>query len=215
MTSMQSVPHTAFRLAVLLLAAGQGSRLGSYPKALLKKNGQSLLKRFCSALATFAPVECVVVTGFHADQIESEIQLIKKTSSFPISMIRNLSSKEGQPTSVRLGLESLRSQYDVLLVALSDQPGVGVLEIQALLDGFEKKDHASQIVLPIVSGKRGNPVAFSSSAVQAILATPDMVCRNYMDSHPEQVCLLETDLQGFILDVDTFDDIQREKLTLS
>ena len=57
------------RLAVLLLAAGEGARLGSYPKALLKKDGQSLIKRFCLAVAELSPVQIVIVTGFHADFI--------------------------------------------------------------------------------------------------------------------------------------------------
>ena len=208
-------PHASLRLAVLLLAAGEGSRLGSHPKALLKRAGQSLLRRFCSSLAGFEPVEFVVVTGFHADLIESEIHPIQQASPFPITVVRNLSSKDGQATSVRLGLESLQGQYDVLLVALSDQPGIGALEVQALLDEYSHKENGQEMILPIVENKRGNPVLFSSAAVKDILAIPGMVCRPYMDKHPEQVRLMQTDLQGFVLDVDTFEDIQREKLTLS
>ena len=34
------------KLAIILLAAGEGSRLGFYPKALLEKNGTPLIKRF-------------------------------------------------------------------------------------------------------------------------------------------------------------------------
>jgi len=215
MNSLPLLPHAPPRLAVLLLAAGEGSRLGSYPKALLKKEGQSLLMRFCSSLAIFEPLECVVVTGFHADLIESEILAIKQTFSYPISIARNLFSKDGQASSVRLGLASLQSQYDVLLVALSDQPGIGVSEIQVLLNGYAQKDKEHEIILPVVDGKRGNPVLFSNASVQAILASPGMVCRTYMDKYPELVRKLDTDLQEFVLDVDTFEDVQREKLTLS
>jgi len=214
MNYSQTAPQASLRLAVLLLAAGEGSRLGSHPKALLQRDGKSLLMRFCSALAMFQPVECVVVTGFHADLIESEIDAIKKQSPFPISIARNLSAKDGQATSVRFGLESLQSQYDVLLVALSDQPGIGSSEIQVLLDGYMHKDNDLDVILPVVDGKRGNPVLFSYAVIQDILASPAMVCRSYMDRHPELVKELETDLPGFVLDVDTFEDIQRENLTL-
>jgi len=215
MNSLGKTPHASLRLAVVLLAAGEGSRLGSHPKALLKRDGQSLLRRFCSSLVAFEPVEFVVVTGFHADLIENEIHSIQQASPFPITVARNLSSKDGQATSVRLGLESLHSQYDVLLVALSDQPGIGALEVQALLDEYSHKENGQEMILPIVENKRGNPVLFSSAAVKDILTIPGMVCRPYMDKHPEQVRLMQTDLQGFVLDVDTFEDIQREKLTLS
>ena len=207
--------NTPPRLAVLLLAAGEGSRLGSHPKALLKRDGQSLLRRFCNALVVFEPVQFVVVTGFHADLIESEIDSIQQDSPFSITVVRNLSSRDGQATSVRLGLESLQGEYDVLLVALSDQPGIGAPEVQALLEAYSHKEKDQEVILPIVDNKRGNPVLFSYTAIKNILAIPDMVCRPYMDGHPELLRLMQTGLQGFVLDVDTFEDIQRERLTLS
>ena len=43
----KEVNGTAFRLAVLMLAAGEGSRAGFLPKTLLKKNGETLLNYFC------------------------------------------------------------------------------------------------------------------------------------------------------------------------
>ena len=215
MNALGKSPNASIRLAVLLLAAGEGSRLGSHPKSLLKRDGQSLLRRFCSSLAKFEPVEFVVVTGFHADLIEREILAIQQSSPFSITVVRNLSSKDGQASSVRLGLESLHVQYDVLLVALSDQPGIGAPEVQALLNEYLHKENDQEVILPIVDNKRGNPVLFSYAAVSNILAIPGMVCRQHMDKYPEQVRLLKTNLQGFVLDVDTFEDIQRERLTLS
>lgn len=203
------------RLAVLLLAAGEGVRLGSYPKALLKKDGQSLLRRFCSTMGRFNPAELLVLTGFHADHVEAEIHAIQQSSSLKISYVRNILAREGQASSVRLGLESLKSQYDVLLVALSDQPGVGILEIASLLDEYMQKTEYQEIILPVVDGKRGNPVLFSAKVVEDILMTPGMICRAYMDQHPELVRLMSTNLQAYVLDVDTIEDVQRERLALS
>ncbi len=202
------------RLAVLLLAAGEGARLGSYPKALLKKDGQSLIKRFCLAVAELSPVQIVIVTGFHADLIEAEIQELQKKTSLPISIIRNLAAKQGQVSSVRLGLESLHGEYDLVLVALSDQPGIGVAELQALFNAYLQRKSGKQVILPLVNGQRGNPVLFSSTVIKDILAMPGMVCRPYLDRHPELIECMTTDLQGYVLDVDTLEDIVRENLTL-
>jgi CTP:molybdopterin cytidylyltransferase MocA len=202
------------RLAVLLLAAGEGARLGSYPKALLKKDGQSLIKRFCLAVAELSPVQIVIVTGFHADLIEAEIQELQKKTSLPISIIRNLAAKQGQVSSVRLGLESLHGEYDLVLVALSDQPGIGVAELQALFNAYLQRKSGKQVILPLVNGQRGNPVLFSSTVIKDILAMPGMVCRPYLDQHPELIERMTTDLQGYVLDVDTLEDIVRENLTL-
>ena len=61
----------------------------------------------------------------------------------------------------------------------------------------------------MVNGQRGNPVLFSKPIIEKILAIPGMVCRPYMDLHPEQVKTFVTDNQAFVMDVDTQNDIQR------
>jgi CTP:molybdopterin cytidylyltransferase MocA len=145
--------------------------------------------------------------------IESEIEAINTSLAYPIKSARNLTPEVGQISSVRLGLESLQSEFDVLLVALSDQPEIGVQEIQELLEEFSIRNSGEEIILPIVSGQRGNPVMFSKKAVQEVLAIPGMVCRAYMDINPEKVRSMRTNNQAFVLDVDTPEDIQKHKLS--
>ena len=213
-SSSPSAQDTKLRIAVLLLAAGEGSRLGSYPKALLHRDGKTLLERFSSAIQGLSLVEFIVVTGFHAQLIEPEIIKMNASLTHPIKMIRNMSPEEGQPSSVRLGLESLRADFDVLVVALSDQPKVGAKEIQELLDEYAKREDGQEIILPMVDQRRGNPVLFSFQAVSDVLANPGMVCRTYMDAHPNELRFMHTTNQAFVMDVDTPEDIQRHKLNL-
>jgi molybdenum cofactor cytidylyltransferase len=211
-TSRQTSESPNLRLAILMLAAGQGSRMGSFPKALLKKSNQSLLKRFCMAAQEFNPVEFILVTGFHALAIEGHLQSFNSELNFPPKVIRNTQPEKGQASSIRLGLESIAKNYDVLMVALSDQPDIGSAEINALLDEYQNKSADQEIILPIVDGQRGNPVLFSKRAIDAILEMPDMVCRPYMDSHPQQVRQFVTNNKAYLVDVDTEEDIQRQDL---
>ena len=211
-TSRSTSELSHLRLAILMLAAGQGSRMGSFPKALLKKSDQSLLKRFCMAAQELNPVEFVLVTGFHALAIEEHLQSFNSGLNFSPKVIRNTQPEKGQASSVRLGLETIAKQYDVLLVALSDQPDIGSAEIYALLREYQKKSADQEIILPIVDGRRGNPVLFSKKAIDAILEIPEMVCRSYMDSHPQQVRQLVTNNKAYLVDVDTVEDIQRQDL---
>jgi CTP:molybdopterin cytidylyltransferase MocA len=213
-SSSPSAQDSKLRIAVLLLAAGEGSRLGSYPKALLHRDGKTLLERFSSAIQGLSLVEFIVVTGFHAQLIESEIIKMNASLTHPIKMIRNMSPEEGQPSSVLLGLESLRADFDVLVVALSDQPKVGAKEIQELLDEYAKREDGQEIILPMVDQRRGNPVLFSFQAVSDVLANPGMVCRTYMDAHPNELRFMHTTNQAFVMDVDTPEDIQRHKLNI-
>lgn len=216
MTNSDLSIHTRkIRLAVLLLAAGEGSRLGGHPKALLCKEGQTLLERFSNSIQGFNLVECIAVTGFYAQAIESELAEVNLTLTYPIKSIHNATPEKGQPSSVRLGLESLQSEFDVLLVALSDQPDIGEKEVTELLEEYSQHNPGEEIILPMVNGKRGNPVLFSKVAVSNILKVPEIDCRTFMDAHPEQVRIMNTQNPAFVLDVDTPADIQRHGLSFS
>jgi len=207
--SGESFKNPKLRLAILLLAAGEGSRLGGLPKALLKKEGESLLSRFLQSIQKLNPVETIVVTGFYSDAIEAEINSIRQKTHNSIAIVKNPNPEEGQSSSVRLGLESLKSDYDVLLVALCDQPNIGISEMEALLGQFNQAGFNKEIVLPIVNESRGNPVLFSKKVIEEILAIPGMVCRPFMDGHPELVKVFETNNQAYLMDVDTQADIQK------
>jgi molybdenum cofactor cytidylyltransferase/nicotine blue oxidoreductase len=213
MTSLGKQSGSAnLRLAVLLLAAGEGSRLGLTPKALLQKDDQSLLSHFCHAITVFAPTQFLVVTGFYADAIESELAKLNENLGLPINYVRNPHPELGQASSVRLGLEALMSDYDMLLVALCDQPLVGTVEIDALLEQYEQRDQQKEIILPMVGEQRGNPVMFSRKVIADILAIPKMVCRPFMDQHPELVQIFVTDNPAYIADVDTEADLSKFNL---
>jgi choline kinase len=64
-------------MKAIILAAGQGSRLGHLtddrPKCLIEFGGRSLLDRQLDALARNGIDEAVVVTGFRDDQIEAAL----------------------------------------------------------------------------------------------------------------------------------------------
>lgn len=207
--SGESSKSPNLRLAILILAAGEGSRLGGYPKALLKKDGDSLLKYFVQSIQTLEPLETLIVTGFYSDQIEAEIKLIKQFVASPITWVKNLQPELGQASSVRLGLESLRSDYDVLTIALCDQPSIASTEIEALLGQFNQRAANQEIILPMVNGQRGNPVLFSRGVINQILSIPGMVCRPYMNEHPGLVKSFTTDNKAYLMDVDTQSDIQK------
>lgn len=212
MYDIDSSHSTPLRLAVLLLAAGQGSRLGSHPKALLKKGGVTLLTRLCNAIQPLNPVEFVVVTGFHGDAIEQALQQIDTPFSRSIQLIRNLTPEQGQSSSVRLGIEALQSNFEAVLIVLSDQPLLTYADIRQLLNAFVKRRPGTEVLLPVVKGQRGNPVLFSRGAIQSTLAVANLTCRDFMDFHPEQVHIWNTENRSFVCDVDTPGDMTKYDL---
>ena len=212
MTDTKSSHSSPLRLAVLLLAAGQGSRLGSHPKALLKQGGVTLLKGLLDAVQPFNPVEFIAVIGFHGDAIEQALVQMNSPFSRSIQLLRNPTPEVGQASSVRLGIEALHSNFDVLLIALSDQPAITTAEVSQLLGAFSQRGTGTEMLLPMVQGQRGNPVLFSKRALQNTLVIPDLSCRAYMDTHPEQVQVWHTGNDAFVCDVDTPQDMKKYHL---
>jgi molybdenum cofactor cytidylyltransferase len=212
MTDTDSSDSYPLRLAVLLLAAGQGSRLGSHPKALLKQDGETLLNRLLDAVEPFNPIEFIVVTGFHGEAIEQSLMQMDSSFSRSIRLLRNPNPELGQASSVRIGIEALQSNFDVLLITLSDQPAITKTEISQILNAFSQRSAGTEMLLPMVHGQRGNPVLFSKKALQNTVAIPNLSCRAYMDEHPEQVQLWETNNPAFVADVDTPEDMKKHQL---
>ena len=211
MTSLRKSSN--LRLAIVLLAAGEGSRMGSIPKALLQRDGKPLLEGFCATVKMLHPVEFLVITGFHATPIQKELNRLAKSMDLSITIVHNQNASAGQASSVRLALESLGNAFDVVAMCLSDQPQIGEDELIVLLDHFVDREQHQDVIMPMVGDQRGNPTLFSKKAVEEMLQIPEMVCRSFMDKYPERVKIFNSDNDSYILDVDTEADIQRLGIT--
>jgi CTP:molybdopterin cytidylyltransferase MocA len=195
--------YARMRIGAVLLAAGQGSRLGNQPKALLELQGVPLINRHLIALSGAGVDEVVVVTGFYHEQVEPLVE------QFPVQIVRNLNPGAGQPSSVRLGIETLGDKFDAVIMVLCDQPLVSANDITTLIAAFKKRLFG-EIVIPQVNGTRGNPIVLSGAAIAQILAEDqNMYCRKFIDEHPEQVSYFESDNQHYVTDIDTQADIEK------
>jgi CTP:molybdopterin cytidylyltransferase MocA len=202
----QSKPYTQIRVGAVLLAAGEGSRMGNIPKCLIQLDGLTLLQRQLIALTEAGVDEVVVVSGHHHLAVERELAALKSLN--PMRVIRNALAHEGQARSVRLGIETLGSDFDAVIMALSDQPFIDSHDIKALIATFKKRT-TGEIILPMFDGQRGNPIMLSGSVMKTILASgAKMVCRNFMDQHPELVHQWQTQNDHFVVDVDTPEDLK-------
>ena len=195
--------YERLRVGAVLLAAGEGSRLGSLPKCLLRLQGVPLINRHLIALSGGGIDEVVVVTGYHHADIEPAVE------TFPVTVVRNPHPEQGQQSSVRLGLEALGSSFDVILVALADQPLLSSAEFTELIAAFKRRPPGTSMLYPEVNGVRGNPVVFSGEMIAGLLTTQRSIgCRKFMDDHPELVHKHVTDNDRFIIDVDTPEDLK-------
>lgn len=192
-------------VGAVILAAGQGSRLGGRPKAVLKTSGESLIERHLRALRNAGIRDIVVVTGFYYQQIEPILK------AHGVRVVRNPQPSFGQPTSVRLGMQAIGESHDAIIMMLSDQPLVDATDIEQLLNVFRARSGGNAVV-PRVHGQRGNPIVVAGPLMGKMLAqSPTTYCREYLDQHPDEVSYFDCDNEHFVTDIDTLDDLDALK----
>jgi CTP:molybdopterin cytidylyltransferase MocA len=184
------------RVAGILLAAGEGSRLGR-PKALVELGGQTLAERGVALLRAGGTDPVLVVTG-----------------AVPVSLagvhtVHNPHWRSGMGSSLAAGLSALAStDRDAAVIALADQPLVGAEAVRRLIAAYEA---GASVVVAAYAGKPRNPVLIAREHWAAVseLATGDAGARPFLRAHPELVTLVESGDTGSPDDVDTPEDLDR------
>ncbi len=194
--------YPRLHVGAVLLAAGEGRRMGGVAKPLIRLQGVPLISRKLVALSGAGVDEVVIVTGYASGEVEQQVQ------SFPVTLVHNPSHAEGQAGSVRLGLAALSGEFDAVFVLPSDQPLIAADDLIELIGAFKKRA-AGHVVVPVVNGQRGNPILLDEVAVAEILASDtNLACRNLTDKHPEIVSAYETRNTHYTIDLDTPNDLQ-------
>lgn len=205
---MQSETDIGKPFVALLLAAGQGSRLGCVPKSLIRLDQTTLIEHQINALLQAGASKILVVTGFFHEEIEAEIKrMIRDTDR--VQIVRNPTPEKGQQSSVLLGLKAISTTINAhpTLIALVDQPLVTADDYQTCLSEFDHRPNSCSIVYPRVNGQRGNPVIITAEALRDILSS-GLTCRTYIDNHPKRVHRFVTENEHFVFDLDRAEDIR-------
>ncbi len=194
--------YPRLRIGAVLLAAGEGRRMGGVSKPLIRLQGVPLISRQLVALSGAGVDEVVVVTGHARDAIEEQVR------SFVVTLAHNEAHADGQQGSVRVGLAALSGSFDAVIVVLADQPLIGASDLTELIGAFKKRP-AGHVVVPVVDGQRGNPIVLDDVALARILASDtNLGCRHLIERQPELVHVHETANTRFVTDLDTVEDVE-------
>ncbi|WP_411273310.1 NTP transferase domain-containing protein [Daejeonella sp.] len=115
--------------AIIILAAGNSSRLGS-PKQLLTYNGRPLLQLAIDKAKESGPDKVIVVLGSSKQLIESKI------SNEGIMIVENPDWESGLASSIKSGLRALNNIptiTDAIILMVCDQPFVDAKILKELL----------------------------------------------------------------------------------
>ena len=190
-------------LGAVVLAAGQGSRMGYRPKCLLEIAGVPLIRRQLIALSGAGVDQLVVVLGHYADLIRPLIE------DFPITVI-DLSAEPdlSQKHSVSAGVDALHGKFDAVMVTPSDMPLLGTADYTDLIGAYKKRPEGIQMVRPVVDQGLGNPVIFDYAITDEDQDGVEPMCRNWWNNHQERCFAWPTENDRFVVDIDTLEDLE-------
>lgn len=156
--------ETGLRIGVVILAAGQATRMGvsGHHKLLAEFDGEALVRRSARTVLASSADEKVVVTGHRADDIKSAL------SGLPIETVDNPDYASGMASSIRVGLGHFADRIDGLMVVLADMPAVATADLDAMMAAFRAHE-GKAIIRAVAGGKRGNPVILPAATFDAIL----------------------------------------------
>jgi nicotine blue oxidoreductase len=185
-------------VAGILLAAGEGSRLGQ-PKALVEVAGQRLVDRGNRMLRDGGAAPIVVITGAAPVDVPGAL------------IVHNPAWASGMGSSLATGLsavQALPGECDAAVMALADQPLVGSESVRRLIAAHQA---GASIAVAAYDGRLRNPVLIAREhwAEVLTLAKGDAGARPFLRAHPDLVTLIECGDTGSPDDIDTPEDLAR------
>nr|WP_321226909.1 nucleotidyltransferase family protein [uncultured Psychroserpens sp.] len=183
-------------IAILILSAGSSTRMGTTKQLLPIGNKTLLGLSIENALQTNAKkVFCVL--GSNAENIKNSI------SQYDIEIIINPNFKEGLSSSIVEGLNHIEnSNFDSVLIMLSDQPKVDSNYINLLILSSEKKP--TQITASQYEKTIGVPAIFPKKYFKQLQQLEgDKGAKDFLNTHKAQVISIKSDK---LIDIDTQDD---------
>lgn len=190
-------------LNVILLAAGQGLRMGGPNKLLLPFKGSTVLEATLEQICKADIGSVIVVTGHQREA------LLPLLSNYPVQEVFNPEYPSGMTSSIQAGVrEAAGAGY---MICLSDMPMISAAAYQRLRDRFwEGLNTDNQIiVMPRFENTKGNPVIFSATYREEILRHREPEgCRGIVQSNSARVLWVDMEDFGVLRDLDTPEDYE-------
>ena len=192
-------------VAVAVLAAGRGSRLGGdVPKPLVELRGRPLVSWALDAATTSGLRPVVLVVGHHGGAVA-------RVAPEGVVVVRSRRWRRGIARSLRVALGALEpwAQVGAVVVGLADQPLVGPDAYRRLAGAY--RDGAT-LAMATYHGQGRNPVLLARTMwAQARELDGDEGARVLMDDEAVEVDCTDT---GSAADVDTLDDLREAERLL-
>jgi molybdenum cofactor cytidylyltransferase len=189
------------KTTILILAAGQSTRMRGLDKLLQDIDGEPLLRRV-TAIACKASDHAVVVAL--PPKPHPRWAALQGLNVVPVGVD---DAAEGMNASLRAGVAALPSDSDAVMVLLADLPELTEFDIIKLLQAVVDKPKTNIWRGTTENQKPGHPVIFHRSLYPELRAlTGDGGAQSVVRDHADQVELVPLPGQNARLDLDTPED---------
>ena len=194
------------QIPILLLAAGQSSRMGGKDKLMQSVDGQPLLRQSALIARCAAPVIVALPPAPHPRP--------DALNDLDVNMVEIPNAKEGINASLRKALTHVPPQAPAAMIMLADLPNITADDLKAVLASVQK--HADKLIWRGATsrGKPGHPVVFHRSLFGRLnTLTGDEGAQSVVRDHIDKVHLHVLPEENALLDLDTPEDwaLWREK----
>ena len=198
-------------IGAVLLAAGEGARLGGRAKGAIEIAGEPLLVRGLRVLSKVGIDEVVVVTGHYQSDVAP---LLTQTYSLfdndRLVEVVQPTADHSQSDSLQLGVAGLSQAVDAVMVLPVDMPALTRQDLIALIGAYKHADPGIEFVGPMVDARPGNPVLFSQRiALRIAQGEGDFGSGAWRHQRPDWLLEWQSDNLHYVTDIDTPEDLDR------
>ena len=192
-------------ISVIMLAAGQSSRMGGENKLTKNFNGIPLIKYAIKNILASTVDEVIIVLGYEQDLVKNAIGVSKK-----IKFAYNKDYEKGISFSIKTGLNHISKKSEAFFISLGDMPDINQNIYNKLIKSkhnYNKKlmpGKKKEIIIPVFEKKEGNPILFSKFMKEEIMNIKgDYGARKIVEKNKNKVLHVPIKSSGITLDFDT------------
>lgn len=201
----QPVREVHRRVTAVILAAGEGKRMGHHTKQLLPWGDTTVLGQTLHNVQQTAVQHTLVVTGHEAAAVE------QIAHSARADTLHNPAYATGEMlSSLQTAVRALDESVTAVLVLLADQPMVQPETMDLLLEAYWQG--LSDLIAPSFNGRRGNPVLIGRRFFAELLALPPGDApRTLLRRHADQLHLVPVPTDNILRDLDSPEQYEHER----
>lgn len=194
----------------IVLAAGTSTRFG-LNKLLYSFDGKPIVRRSVEEVLNSSVDRVVVVTGYMRELVEKSI------ADLDVEIVYNPNYSSGMSSSVRAGVNYVLEKHggaSAIVFTPSDCAWISARTYDQIVEYFRERTIVRPAILVAsYHGVRGHPVLFSGELLEDLrgVSEESLGLKGVIDRYKHFVRVVETLDPGVVLDLDTFNDLNRVK----